>query len=116
MIALLRVRLVAGTVLVLSGAMSGILFVVALFSHQALLFAVALIALITSMLAHALIEVWRAWFLWHSGAWTGLDGKPCSRAERPGWFKTWLTMHVLFAGVTGGVAAYLTWALFASIR
>ena len=85
----------------------------ALFSHQALLFAVAMIALITSMLAQALIGVWRAWFLWHSGAWMGLDGKPRSRAERPGWFKTWLTLHVLLAGVTGGAAGYLTWALFA---
>ncbi|MDP1737604.1 MAG: hypothetical protein Q8L23_09195 [Caulobacter sp.] len=108
--------LVASLVLVLSGAVSVILFVASLFSHQALLFTVALIALITSMLAQALIIVWRAWFLWHSGAWMGLDGKPRSRAERPGWFKTWLAMHVLYAGVTGGVAAYLTWTLFASSR
>ena len=115
MIALLRVRFVAGIVALLSFAMLVILFVASTFSHQVLLFSAALIALITNMLAHAFIGGWRAWFLWHSGAWTGFDGKPRSRAERPGWFTTLLTMHVLLAGVYGSAAGFLTWVMFAFI-
>lgn len=118
MIALVRLRLVVGIVSLvslLSFAMSVVLFVAPTFSHKALLFTAALIALNTNMLASALIEGWRAWLLWHTSAWTGFDGKPRSRAERPWWFATWLTVHVVFAGVYGCAAGFLTWALFAFI-
>lgn len=97
---------------VVCGPLAGLLFLAAIFSHQALVLSAALFALIASMLASTVIEIWRAWALWHLGAWMGLDGRRHTRAERPGWFRIWLIGHLFVAAALGVAAGYLTQALY----
>jgi len=111
-IPLLRVRLAAGTVTVLSVPLTVLLFLAAIFSHQAVLFSAALFALIAGMLGNTVVAVWRAWALWQLGAWMGLDGKRHTRGERPGWFWAWLVAHLLVAAVLMVTAGYLARTLY----
>jgi hypothetical protein len=108
---LFKVLLVARTMAVVGALLTGILFLAALFSHQAVLASAALLALIAGMLGNTVIGVWGAWALWHSGAWMGLDGKRHTRVERPGAFRTLLVGHLFIAVVWGVATSYLTWTL-----
>jgi hypothetical protein len=107
----LRVRLIAGTVSLLALVCTGILALAAVFSHQAILGTAALGALVTCAFANGVIEMWRSYFLWHTGAWAGLGGQRFTREQQPARFVIWTTIHLLIAMVWVGGAGYLTWTL-----
>ncbi|HEX2818126.1 MAG TPA: hypothetical protein VHN39_17160 [Phenylobacterium sp.] len=107
----LRVRQVAGTVSMLALVCTGILALAAVFYHQAILGTAALGALVTCGFANGVIEMWRGYFLWHTGAWAGLSGQRFTREQQPARFVVWITMHLLIAMVWIGVAGYLTGTL-----
>ena len=107
----LRVRLIVGTVSVLALVCTGILALAAVFSRQAFLATAALGALVACALANSVIEMWRSYFLWHTGAWAGLSGQRFTREQQPARFVIWTTMHLLIAMVWVSVAGYLTWTL-----
>jgi hypothetical protein len=94
--------------------LAGALFLGALFSHRHVLVTAALIALITSLLANAATEGWRAYALFSTGRWTKLNGSPASRNDQPSHFWAWLSLHAVVAAVWCSVAGYLTWSVFAS--
>jgi hypothetical protein len=107
-VVILRVGLVAAAVSLLGFLVAGILFLAALFSHQAVLFTAAFIALICSLAGTAVTKVWHAWSLCHAGAWTGLNGKLMTRADQPARFNWLLAINLVSAAGYGAVAGYLT--------
>ena len=109
----LRIRRTAGVVSWLGVLFASILFLAALFSRMHVLGTAALLALIASVLAIAVVEAWQAYALFDLGRWTTLGKKQASRAEQPGWFWAHVSMHLGLAAICGGAAGYLTWALIA---
>jgi hypothetical protein len=108
----LRVRLIAAAVSVLAFVGALVLGLAGILSHQAVLGTAALIAVIVGGAANAVIEVWRAHFLWRSGAWASMNGERRTRDQQPARFAIYLTLHTLFAAIWGGVCGFLAWTLF----
>lgn len=93
----LGIRVVAGLASRPGVLSAGMLFLSALFSHSHLLGMAALVALAVSLLSLALIEGWRAHFLFKAGTRMTLGGRPTSRSEQPARFVTWVTLYGLTA-------------------
>ena len=108
---LLRVRLIAGSVSILALAGTGVLALAAIFSHQAVLATAAHATVVICVFANGVIEAWRSYFLWYSGAWGGLGGQRLTREQQPTRFLILLALHLLLAVIWMSAAGYLAWAL-----
>jgi hypothetical protein len=113
---LLRIRVVAAEAVALGGLLSGLLFLIALFSHNHLIFRGAIFALSSSMLGLGVTQFFQAYVLGHAGRWSTLDGQITSRIEQPRKFVTWVVLHSLFAAIYGVVAAFLIWTAIFSVH
>jgi hypothetical protein len=105
----LRIGMVAAVAVVLGGLLSGLLFLVALFLHNALIGRAAIVALASSSLGIGVTRGIQAYRLADGGRWAALDGQLTSRSEHPKRFATWLTLLSLFAAIHSAVAAFLIW-------
>jgi hypothetical protein len=114
MSSLIRVRLIASAISVFGALLAGVLFLAALFSRSHVLGTAALVALITSLFANAVIGAWRTYVLARTGRWTTFYGRPTSRSDQPARYWTWLALHALIAVVWCTPAAFLTWSLLTS--
>jgi hypothetical protein len=106
-----RVFVVAVALEVLGLSLAGVLFLAALFSRQGMIGKAAAVALVICFVGAAITEACLTWARWRSGAWIGLDGMRRTRAERPGWFRTWVATHMLAAAGLACAAGFLSWSL-----
>ncbi len=109
-------RLVAAVAVVLGGLLSGLLFLVALFSHNHLIGKAAIFALASGVLGIGVTQGFQAYVLAQGGTWSTLDGQIASRSEKPKRFVTWLAIHSLFAAIYGALAAFLIWIAVFSVH
>ena len=106
---LLRIYVIAGFASSLGVLVAVMLFLSALFSHSHVLGATALVALAISLQSIASIQGLSAYFLFKTGTWTTLAGRPASRSKQPTRFAIWVALHSLFAAIYSAAAAVMIW-------
>jgi hypothetical protein len=113
---LLRIRAVAAVAVVLGGLLSGLLLLVALFSHNHLIGRASIVALSSSLLGMGVTQGFQAYLLADGGRWATLNGQLTSRREQPKRFVIWLALHLLYAAIHSTLAAFLIWLAVFSVH